>query len=541
MESFGAWGLVPPLLTIVLAFATKDVIVSLFLGTFSGVLIMAGGNPFAAVLDLTDLLVKSLTDAWNMRIFLFCGLLGALVGLLAKTGSALSFGNWAAGGIKDRRGGTVAAWIFGLVIFIDDYFSSLTVGTVMRPLTDKHGVSRAKLSYILDSTAAPVCIMAPISSWVVYTMSIMKDGPGFDKLGMSEFNLFIRAIPYNLYAILAVLMTFLVAFLARDFGPMAASERRAREGKGLFDAQKYGEAPGEIAAVSNSRAKPVDMIFPIAFLVAAALAFFPLVTWMGAVGPGEGQFPDLAAAVAGIPLGQAFNDTDASKALIYTIVVTLVVTYIFYVARGLLTIKTSAEAIQDGIKSMVPALIILALAWTIGGIIKNGPADGGMALNVWLSKVVVDGGFPLWLLPVVVFLFSCLISFSTGTSWGTFAIMVPIAMGLSSSLAEAAGLSGAALVNAVLVSVGAVLGGAVFGDHASPISDTTILSGTGAGCPHLEHVTTQMPYAVFVAVAALVGHIAAGLALSPAAGFAAAGAVFALGLVVLPKVWSGSR
>ena len=236
MDHYGLWGIIPPLLTIVLAFVTKDVIVSLFLGILSGALIIAGGNPGTALMNLTDLLAGSLADGWNIRIFLFCALLGGLVGMLTKTGAARAFGHWASSKLKTGTSSQFMTFIFGLLIFIDDYFNSMSVGTVMRPISDKTGVSRAKLSYILDSTAAPVCIIAPISSWVVTVMSIVRDSQGFEMMGMTEFEFFIKAIPYNLYALLALIMVLTIIFLKRDFGPMRQSEELAKQGI-LFNAE----------------------------------------------------------------------------------------------------------------------------------------------------------------------------------------------------------------------------------------------------------------------------------------------------------------
>lgn len=534
MEHFGLLGLIPPILTIALALITKDVIISLFIGILSGTLIVAGGNPSIAIMQLTDRLADSLADGWNIRIFLFCGLLGALVGMLAKTGAAYSFGEWASKKIKTKRGGLLFTWVFGLIIFIDDYFNSLTIGTVMRPITDKTKTSRAKLAYILDSTAAPVCIIAPISSWVVYVMSVIKESDGFASLGIKEFNYFIHVIPFNLYALFTLLMVLVIIFTARDFGPMRKSAKRAEQENLLFNEEKYGAPAGNIEQETRKEhTHPLDMLLPIILLIVTALIFFPVSTWMAAVNGDD--IKTFSQAVSAISLAAAYNDADASAALMYAVVVTLSISYIYYLARRLLTIKTAASAILDGLKSMVPALMILTMAWTIGAIIKSSPADGGLGLSAFLSAAVVNGGFPAWLLPVVAFVISCLISFSTGTSWGTFAIMIPIIMPISIALGNAAGLSGDALLHASLVSIGAVLGGAIFGDHASPISDTTILSSTGASCPHLEHVTTQVPYALFIAAAALAGHIAAGITLSATTGLLTSLAVFGIGFVVVQK------
>ncbi len=530
MEHFGILGLLPPVLAIALALVTKDVIISLFIGILSGTLIVCGGNPFTAMMALTDRLADSLADGWNIRIFLFCALLGALVGMLSKTGAAFSFGEWAAKKLKTKKSSLLFTWFFGLIVFIDDYFNSLTIGAVMRPLTDKTNTSRAKLAYILDSTAAPVCIIAPVSSWVVYVMSVIKDSDGFSALGISEFNYFIRLIPYNFYALLTIFMVAVIVITGRDFGPMAKSERLAAEKGIFFNESKYGLPAGKIEEeIKTGSTRPFDMLFPIISLIFFAVLFFPVTTWISSI---DGEIiKNFSEAVKAISLSSAFNDTDASAALMYSVIFTLAVTYIYYVARKLLTIRTAASAITDGIKSMVPALIILAMAWSIGSLIKGTPEEGGLGLSVFLSEAVVEGGFPIWLLPVVVFLISCLISFSTGTSWGTFAIMIPIVMPITIALAKSGNIAGeAALMNATFIPIGAVIGGAIFGDHSSPISDTTILSSTGAACPHLEHVSTQAPYAIFIALVSLAGYLAAGITGNIIAGFTVALILFFTGL-----------
>ncbi len=284
MQSFGIWGLVPPILTITLAFITKDVIVSLFLGIIVGALIVAGGNPGVAILNLTDLLADVLSDGWNIRIFLFCALLGGLVGMLSRTGSASAFGRWAAKKLHSQKASLLVAWFCGLIIFIDDYFNSLAVGTVMRPIVDKNNVSRAKLAWVLDSTAAPVCILVPISSWVITVMSIVKGSEGFSAFGISEFEFFIRAVPYNIYAILTLIMVLTIIMTNRDFGPMKHSQELADKGQ-LFD-PGYGDAPGEVEIVTSGRAakaRVIDMLLPIIILIASALFMFPKTTYIGAV------------------------------------------------------------------------------------------------------------------------------------------------------------------------------------------------------------------------------------------------------------------
>ena len=540
METFGIWGLIPPLLTIVLALVTKDVVIALFLGILSGTLMIAGGNPVVAMINLSDILADALNDGWNLRIFLFTALMGVLVGMLSKTGSAYAFGRWASKRIKTKVGALLFTWCFGILIFIDDYFNSLTIGTVMKPLTDQKKVSRAKLAYVLDSTAAPIVIMAPISTWVVYVMSVIKDSDGFASLGLNEMSYFIKVIPFNFYAIFAVLMVGFITISKKDFGPMLRSEHRAENDLGLFDEEKFGAVAGKVEEKFDEKflegAKPFDMLVPILLLIVLCFVMFPVTSWLGR-GYGE-DFGSFSENVAKVSIGAAFNDSDASKAMMDATIMALALSYIYFLLRKRLTIKTAGEAIVDGLKSMVPALMILVMAWGIGGLIKSSPEEGGLGLTTFLSNAMVEGGFPLALLPVVVFIFSCILSFSTGTSWGTFAIMIPLTMPIALGLGESMGLEGNALINASLVPVGAILGGAIFGDHSSPISDTTVLSSTGAGVPHLEHVATQVPYAVFVALCALFGHLISGLTRSALLGLAVTGVLFVAGIYILPKAWN---
>lgn len=537
MDHFGMWGIIPPVLTIALAFITKDVIVSLLLGILSGCMIVAGGNPASALMRVTDLLAGSLADGWNIRIFLFCGLLGALVGMLSKTGAAQAFGLWMFKKLKNGTASQFATFIFGLIVFIDDYFNSLTVGTVMRPINDQHKVPRAKLAYILDSTAAPVCILAPVSSWVVTVMSIIRNSDGFGKLDISDFEFFIRAIPYNLYALTTILMILVIIFFKSDFGPMKRSEDLAKTSGLLWNEKVYGVISGDVPEEQTSRAMPIDMLLPILLLIVFAIAFFPAVSWINAV---DGTtITTISQAAASMSIRDAFINTDSSYALFYAIIFTLVVTYIYYLARRLMNLKEASEAVRDGIKSMVPALIILTMAWSIGTVIRSAPADGGLGLGRYLSELVVTSSFPLWILPAIVFALSAVIAFATGTSWGTFGIMIPIIMPIAVGLTEKAGLAQHAAFNAVFICISAVLGGAVFGDHASPISDTTILSSTGAACPHLEHVATQMPYALFVATCSLAGFIVGGIFMNILSAWIAVLVVFIGGIIVLPKITKG--
>lgn len=429
-------------------------------------------------------------------------------------------------------------------MFIDDYFNSLAVGTAMRPVSDRMQISRAKLAYILDSTAAPVCILAPVSTWVVTVMSYMRGAEGFEKLGVSELELFLRTIPFNLYALFAIVMVLAITLTRRDFGPMLASEQRARNDGKLYDTDTYGAVAGEIDGPhgvpeeeSRTGVRPLDMILPMLLLVGSAIVAFPVTTWWAAAGS-EGGPATFMAAMQRIPLRTAFVDSDASVALMLSIIVTLGVSYPYMLAHRLFPMRVASEAFISGIKSMVPALVILAMAWTIGAVIKSSPEDGGLGLPKFIAELVQRSGMTGAFLPLGLFLISGVIAFSTGTSWGTMAIMIPIGMPIAIAIAESAGNS-AALLPPVLAACGAVMGGAVLGDHTSPISDTTILSSIGAGCPLLEHVTTQAPYAIFVAVCASVGYVVGGFSQSAAAALAVTAALFITGLVFLPRLMPG--
>ncbi len=336
-------------------------------------------------------------------------------------------------------------------------------------------------------------------------------------------------------------MVLFISLTHKDFGPMARSEFRAQNDKGLFDEAKYGAVVSQVESrASASKAKVADFIIPIMALIAIALFFFPMTTWMLSVGSEEGQFATLGEAIRAIPVGEAFNGTDSSMALMFAAIFANVFAYLYFMLRKLLTIKTAGEALLDGFRAMVPAVMILTLAWSIGVVIKSSPADGGVGLSNYVSDIVVGGNFPMWLMPIIVYIFSCLISFSSGTSWGTMSIMIPIALPVMIKLAQASGLSPSQTLNAAALMVGTVMGGAVFGDHCSPISDTTVLSSTGAAVPHLEHVLTQIPYAVFVAVCVLFGTLAGGLTWNAVVGLLVTLVLFVAGTFMLPK-WFGAK
>ena len=532
MTSYGYLSLLPPLIAIICAFISKDVIVSLCLGVLSGLLILNNYDIFSAVLAFADLLAKLVGDSWNVRILMFCAMLGALVAMLSATGAASAFGQWASTKVRSRRGAGLMSFVFGVFIFIDDYFNSLAVGTIMRPISDKMRVCRAKLAYILDSTAAPVCIIAPISSWVVTVMSALDKTYGFEKLNMTPFEFFIHSIIYNLYAISTLIFVLYIIISGRDFGPMAKAQALATNSGKLFNEHKYGACAAHLSEEKNERAKPIDMLLPLILLVLSAVIFFPLSTYLASI-DGE-KITSLAQAYASMSLSDAFKNTDASVALFYAITWTILLSYIYFIARGLLSLSKASASLELGIKSMVPALIILALAWCLGTIIKAAPSDGGLGLGFFLSEIFKDASYLVAFLPLAMFIISAIMAFATGTSWGTFAIMIPLAMPIILALMDGADYD--QTLTMTLMSIAAVLSGAVLGDHISIISDTTILSSTGAGCPHLEHVSTQMPYALFVAIACAAGFLAGAMAQSLAVAWVATLALMFGGIIMLSKL-----
>lgn len=532
MTSYGYLSLLPPLIAIICAFISKDVIVSLCLGVLSGLLIINNYDIFSAVLAFADLLAKLVGDSWNVRILMFCAMLGALVAMLSATGAASAFGQWASTKVRSRRGAGLMSFVFGVFIFIDDYFNSLAVGTIMRHISDKMRVCRAKLAYILDSTAAPVCIIAPISSWVVTVMSALDKTYGFEKLNMTPFEFFIHSIIYNLYAISTLIFVLYIIISGRDFGPMAKAQALATNSGKLFNEHKYGACAAHLSEEKNERAKPIDMLLPLILLVLSAVIFFPLSTYLASI-DGE-KITSLAQAYASMSLSDAFKNTDASVALFYAITWTILLSYIYFIARGLLSLSKASASLELGIKSMVPALIILALAWCLGTIIKAAPSDGGLGLGFFLSEIFKDASYLVAFLPLAMFIISAIMAFATGTSWGTFAIMIPLAMPIILALMDGADYD--QTLTMTLMSIAAVLSGAVLGDHISIISDTTILSSTGAGCPHLEHVSTQMPYALFVAIACAAGFLAGAMAQSLAVAWVATLALMFGGIIMLSKL-----
>ncbi len=466
-----AWSLMPPIIAIALALITKEVYSSLFVGILSGALLFTGYN-FEQTLNriFGDGIVASLTDASHMGILVFLVILGAMVQLMNRTGGSAAFGRWAASHIKTRAGACLATIVLGMLIFIDDYFNCLTVGSVMRPVTDQHKVSRAKLAYLIDATAAPICIIAPISSWAAAVSGYVK--------GENGIKLFVETIPYNYYALLTIcMMVFLVIFKV-DFGPMYLHEQNAIQKNDLFTTPErpYNNAASENAI--NENGKVIDLIFPIVTLVVGCVIGM---IYSGGFFSGE-NFID------------AFASSDASVGLMLGSFGALVVTIIFYMCRRILRFGEIMDCIPEGFKAMVPAILILTFAWTLNKMTAD------MNAATFVADIVNSSasGFTT-LLPLLVFVVAIGLAFATGTSWGTFGILIPIVI--------------ACFPNdhvMMVLSMSACMAGSVCGDHCSPISDTTIMSSAGAQCVHLNHVSTQLPYALTCAAVSAVTYVVAG-------------------------------
>ena len=463
------WALLPPIVAIALALITKEVYSSLFIGIVVGGLLYSNFSFETTVLHVfNDGIVASLTDSYNMGILIFLVILGTMVCLMNKAGGSAAFGRWAKEHIKSRVGAQLAAVVLGCLIFIDDYFNCLTVGSVMRPITDKHNVSRAKLAYIIDATAAPVCIIAPVSSWAAAVAGFAEDGQGF--------NLFLRAIPYNYYALLTIVMMVGLVLMKVDFGPMARFEKNAQENGDLFSGSNpYAGIDEEDLGDKGS---VMDLVFPVVVLVIFCV--------IGMIYSG-GFF-------SGAGFIEAFSGSDASVGLMLGSAFALVVAIIYYMIRRAMTFKEMMGCIPEGFKAMVPAIMILTFAWSLKGMTDSLGAKYFVRDFVETSATGIQ-----LLLPVIVFIIGCLLAFATGTSWGTFGILIPIVQNVFSMDNPMA-----------IICISACMAGAVCGDHCSPISDTTIMASAGAQCDHVNHVSTQLPYAITCAAVSGVTYLIAG-------------------------------
>lgn len=464
------WALIPPVVAIVLALITKEVYSSLFLGIVIGGLFWSDFRFEATVNHVfKDGIVGVLTDSYNMGILVFLVILGVMVCMMNKAGGSAAFGRWASAHIKTRIGAQLAAVLLGILIFIDDYFNCLTVGSVMRPVTDKHQVSRAKLAYIIDATAAPVCIIAPISSWAAAVAGFVE--------GEDGFSIFIRAIPYNYYALFTIVFMVLLVVKKIDFGPMRTHEKNALAGDIYTTPDRpYANAENEVV---ETKGKVIDLVIPMVVLITACV--------IGMIYSG-GFF-------SGVGFVEAFSGSDASVGLMYGSFFALVITIVYYMFRKVLKFRESMSCIPEGFKAMVPAILILTFAWTLKAMTDSLGAKEYVAALVKSAS----GGF-LSILPAIVFIIACFLAFATGTSWGTFGMLIPIVVNAFEGTNP----------TMMIISISACMAGAVCGDHCSPISDTTIMASAGAQCNHINHVNTQLPYVVVVAAISFVTYILAG-------------------------------
>ncbi|WP_370514561.1 Na+/H+ antiporter NhaC family protein [Adlercreutzia sp. ZJ305] len=462
-----AWALVPALVAIVLALATKEVYVSLFVGILMGALLVAGFDP-VATLDaiVNDGMIPAVAD--NAGIFIFLVLLGMMVALVNKAGGASAFGQWAATHVTSRVGTQIAAFALGVLIFVDDYFNCLTVGSVMRPLTDSKNVSRAKLAFIIDATAAPICMIAPVSSWAAAVSGVASD------LNVNGIELFINAIPFNFYSLLMIVFVVGLIFLNFDYGPMAKAEIEA------YKNGKLGSLGGDVA-VKNTRASLWDMLVPIIVLIICCIGGM---LYVGGFFGGE---------TAGSII-DAFGNTDAFVALPWGSLIAITFAFLYFLARRLLTLREASDSFVSGFNAMVPAILVLTFAVSL----KN--MTGLLGADVFVAGLMEGAAPGLFnLLPAVIFLVAVFLGFSTGTSWGTFGILIPIVMPIFSNDPTL-----------LIIGISACLAGAVAGDHCSPISDTTVMASAGANMEHVDHVSTQLPYVITMAAISFVMFVIAG-------------------------------
>ena len=474
------FSILPPVVAIVLALITKEVYSSLFLGIFVGCLLYVNGNLLAALQDFVDRLCTNVGG--NAAILMFLVLLGTLVALMIRAGGSKAYGDWAVAHIKTKSGALWATFILAIVLGVDDYFNNLTTGNVMRPVADGHHISRAKLSYMCDATAAPVCIMMPVSSWAAAVTGVI----GNEEVG---FQIFLKAIPYNYYAILTLVFIIVMTCLNIDYGPMKTHEDNAAKGD-LYTTPERPFANAEEMKF-NPNGKVYDLVIPVIILIICCVSGLLIVGFQN----------------GGRDIITAFANTSAAPALALGGLIALIINMIFFAIRRSMSFTELMDCLPEGFKQMVPAILILCLAWTIGDITTS------LGAPEFVAGIVSNlSGSMYSLLPAVVFLIAAFLGFATGTSWGTFTILLPIVIpvfaGVSASELTAADIGPGHDI--LMIAIAATLGGAVMGDHCSPISDTTIMASTGAQCYHLNHVATQMPYAVTVAAVAFVNYIIAG-------------------------------
>ena len=461
------WALLPAVVAIVLALKTKEVYISLFIGIFIGALLFNDFHLFKAILSVFEVMMERLSSTWNIGILIFLVFLGIIVALMTRAGGSQAYGNWATRTIKNQKMALLSSFGLGVLIFVDDYFNCLTVGSVMRDICDRFKISRAKLAYIIDATAAPICIIAPISSWAA-AVTGYTTGDGF--------TLFLQTIPFNLYALLTIVMVLCVIFFDINIGKMKEHEQAARQGDVFNGKCDYGKA--QEMEVSD-KGKVYDLVLPVIFLIVSCILCMVY----------TGGFFD------GVPFVTAFSQCDASLGLVIGSFLTLIFMFLLYMPRKVITYNDFAQCIPQGFKMMVPAMTILTLAWTLGSFVSV-----QLEAGVFVQEMLNTYNIPLFILPPVLFLVATGLAFSTGTSWGTFAILIPIVTDIFAS--------GSSML---VISIASILAGAVCGDHVSPISDTTIMASAGAQCNHVYHVSTQLPYALVVAISCFAGYIVAGI------------------------------
>ena len=493
-----AWSLLPPVLAIGLALITKEVYLSLFAGVFAGAVLAAGSiaKPMQAVEITFKMILENLGDSWNIGILIFLVFLGALVALVNKAGGSRAYGAWAREQIKSREHAQLMTFFLGVLIFVDDYFNCLTVGSVMRPVTDNHKISRAKLAYIIDATAAPVCIIAPISSWAAAVSGMVE--------GTNGLTLFMQAIPYNYYALLTLLMIVIISIRNIDYGPMKLHEDNAQLHGDLYTTADRPYADAQENEVS-ARGTIADLVVPIIVLIVSCVT---CLMYTGGFFSGTG-FID------------SFAGSDASTGLMLGSFFALVFTFVFYMARRVMTYREFTESLSEGFKAMVPAILILTLAWSIGGITKTTLGAPEYVAGMLSGSASALAKF----LPAIIFAIAVFLAFATGTSWGTFSILIPIVVDVFPVGSEI-----------LIIAISACLAGAVCGDHISPISDTTIMASTGAQCDHLVHVYTQLPYAMTVAAVSFVAYIFAGFMQNMFVNLALAAVLMVGTLLVIEKM-----
>lgn len=477
------WSLVPPIITIALALITKEVYMSLIVGIFVGAMMFTGFDLLASIDTLFSIMADSVGG--NVYILVFLVLLGIVVAAIARSGASRAYGEWAAHVIKGKRSSLFVTALLGVVIFIDDYFNCLTVGTVMRPVTDKFNVTRAKLAYIIDATAAPVCIIAPVSSWAAAVSSSLPESSNID-----GFALFLQTIPVNLYAWFTILFMLFLIITGKDFATMAAFERRS--GGKVVIPDEYKEDDG-MGVVGNG--KILDLLLPLIVLIGGCI-FGMLYT--GGI-------------LEGATVSDAFANCESARGLVIGSFIALVFIFVLYIPRGVLRFNKFCECFNQGFRAMTPAIFILCLAWSLSGVCGEDYLNIGGYVGGIVSNNATVGMF----MPAIFFIVALGLGFATGTSWGTFGILIPIALAVVPNDPQL-----------LVITVAAVLAGAVGGDHVSPISDTTILASAGAQCSHIDHVNTQIPYVIVVATCSFIGYLVAGIADSGTVGFG-------VGLVVL--------